>query len=25
VPQADDADSVGSELIELGADLPRLN
>ena len=25
VPQADYADSVGSELIELGADLPRLN
>lgn len=25
VPQADDADAVGSELIELGADLPRLN
>ena len=25
VPQADDADSVGSELAELGTDLPRVN
>jgi len=25
VPQSDDADAVGAQLIELGADLPRLN